>query len=161
MTATFHYFYHIYSSPAIFVKKKDGSLRFCIDYRMLNTKTIKDTYPLPHIDEILDSVGGCRYFSTLDTASGFWQTRMDDDSIKKTGFVTKYGTLEFLVMPFGLMNAPATFQRLMTQTLRGLLGSSVFVFMDDILVCSRALKEHVAHLRQVFQALETANVRLK
>lgn len=99
----------VWSSPVLFVGKKDGSLRFCVDYRKLNEKTIRDTYPLPHIDELLDSLGDGRVFSTLDAASGFWQTAMDPASIAKTGFVTRYGTYEFKVVPFGLTGGALDF----------------------------------------------------
>jgi hypothetical protein len=150
-----------WSSPVLFVSKKDGSLRFCVDFRKLNAKTVRDTYPLPHIDELLDSLGGAKIFSTLDAASGFWQTAMDPDSISKTGFVTKFGTYEFVVMPFGLTVAPFTFQRTMNNILREWIGVFVLIFIDDILIFSKDPEEHLRHLTMVMDACRNANLRLK
>ena len=150
-----------WTSPVLFVGKKDGSLRLCVDYRRLNKITVKDHFPLPFIDELVDSMGGARYFSTLDAASGYWQVPMHEDSIRKTGFVTKYGVFDWCVLPFGLSTAPATFQRLMARILQPLLGKCVHVFIDDIIVYSRTLEEHVHHLEQVFEICKEANLRIK
>ncbi|CDH61066.1 krab-a domain-containing protein [Lichtheimia corymbifera JMRC:FSU:9682] len=150
-----------WTSPVLFVGKKDGSLRLCVDYRRLNKITVKDHFPLPFIDELIDSMGGARYFSTLDAASGYWQVPMHENSIHKTGFVTKYGVFDWCVLPFGLTSAPATFQRLMTQLLQPLLGKCVHVFIDDIIIYSRTLEEHVQHLEQVFNICKDANLRIK
>lgn len=109
-----------WSSPVLMVPKKDGTFRFCVDFRGLNEMTVKDPFPLPRIDETLDSLGGARHFSTLDLASGYWQVELDDKDKQRTGFTTPRGHYEFEVMPFGLCNAPATFQRLMDSVLRGL-----------------------------------------
>ena len=109
-----------WASPVVMVRKKDGTHRFCIDYRQLNSITKADTYPLPRIDDLLDQLGQCRYFSTLDLASGYWQIRMSPTSREKTAFITPQGLYEFCVMPFGLTNAPAIFQRLTQQLVTGL-----------------------------------------
>lgn len=116
-----------WSSPVFFVKKKDGSLRLVIDYRRLNKLTVKDSFPLPHIDDLLDSLGGARWFSTLDAASGYWQVPLADDAIEKTGFVCKYGTYEWLVTPFGLTTAGETYQRMMSTILAPFIGDFVYV----------------------------------
>ena len=102
-----------WSSPLVLVKKRDGSLRFCVDYRKLNSITVKDAYPLPRIDDTLDALGDVKYFSTLDMSSGYWQVEVGEEDKAKTAFTTGKGHFEFNVMPFGLSNAPATFQRLM------------------------------------------------
>ena len=128
-----------WASPMVLVPK-DGQLRFCTDYRRLNAVTKKDQYPLPRIEDILDTLGGMHYFSTLDLASGYWQVEMGDEASQKSAFATHCGLHEFIRMPFGLCNAPATFQRLMEVVLADLLWSVCFVFIDNILVCSRTLK---------------------
>ena len=125
-----------WASPVILVKKKDGTLRFCVDYRKLNQLTKADTFPLPKIDDLLDQLGKSKYFSTLDLKSGYWQIKVHPSSQEKTAFTMHQGLFEFWVMPFGLMNAPAAFQRLMQQTLMGLNTESatdfVAVYLDDI-----------------------------
>ena len=154
-----------WSSPVVLVRKKDGSHRFCVDYRALNSVTKADTFPLPCIDDLLDQLSGARYFSTLDLASGFWQIQMETESREKTAFATPQGLYEFLVMPFGLKNAPAVFQRLMQRVFDGLNpeGGKQFlaVYLDDILVFSTTLEEHLAHLRKVIDRLQSANLKLK
>jgi len=154
-----------WSSPVVMVRKKDGSHRFCVDYRTLNSVTKADTFPLPRIDDFLDQLGGARYFSTLDLASGFWQIQMEPVSREKTAFVTPHGLYEFLVMPFGLKNAPAVFQRLMQRVLHGLNPEDgkqfIAVYLDDILVFSETLQDHLAHLRSVIDRLKSANLKLK
>lgn len=109
-----------WASPIVLAKKKDGTTRFCVDYRKLNSVTIKDAYPLPKIDESISSLSGARYFCTLDLASRFWQVAMEDGDKKYTAFTTHKGLFQFKVMPFGLSNSPATFERLMEVTLNGL-----------------------------------------
>ena len=109
-----------WASPVVLVRKKNGKLRFCVDYRKLNHVTKKDAYPLPRIQEMLNALSGSQWFSTLDLASGYWQVMMDPKDREKTAFITKYGTYEFNVMPFGLCNVPATFQRLIDRVYKGI-----------------------------------------
>ena len=153
-----------WSSPVVMVRKKDGSHRFCVDYRGLNAVTKADTFPLPRINDLLDQLGRARYFSTLNLASGFWQIRMEPLAQEKTAFVTPHGLFEFRVMPFGLTNAPAVFQRLMQQVLAGLNPEDgnefVTACIDDILVFSPTLREHLEHLQKVIDRLREASLKL-
>ena len=142
-----------WGAPVLFVPKKNGEWRMCIDYRMLNSKTVKNAYPLPRIQDCIDKLGRARRMSTIDLTSGYWQVRNAEDDIPKTAFNTRYGKYEFLVMPFGLTNAPATFQTLMNSILRPYIDKFVLVYLDDILVYSNSEEEHVEHLRLVFEAL--------
>ena len=123
-----------WSSPAVLVKKKDGSTRFCIDYQRLNQVTKVDAYPLPHIENSLTTLGGARFFCSLDLASGYCQVKTDAGDQEKTAFVTQGGQYKFKVMPFGLVNTPATFERLMEQVLRGIARSECSLYLYDILV---------------------------
>ena len=154
-----------WSSPVVMVRKKDGTLRFCVDYRELNKITKRDTYPLPRVDDLLDQLGSSRYFTTLDLASGYWQIRVAPGSREKTAFVTPHGLFQFQVMPFGLTNAPAVFQRLMQTVLMGLNPVEgkqfVSVYIDDVLVFSQSLDEHLEHLRLVIQKIQDAGLKLK
>ena len=131
-----------WASPIVLVKKKDGSTRFCVDYRRLNSDTRPDVYPLPQIEDSLALLSQSKYFTTLDLASGYWQVKMDQESREKTTFVTHVGLFEFDVMPFGLCNAPATFQRLMSMVLAGLIPESCLTYLDDIIVVGRTFEEH-------------------
>ncbi|TMC16709.1 MAG: DDE-type integrase/transposase/recombinase, partial [Chloroflexi bacterium] len=142
-----------WGAPVLFVLKKNGEWRMCIDYRMLNSKTIKNTYPLPRIQECLDRLGKATHLSSLDLLSGYWQVRVRNQDVPKTAFNTRYGKYEFLVMPFGLTNAPATFQTLMNSILRPYIDKFVLVYLDDILIYSNSKDEHREHLRLVLQAL--------
>ena len=139
-------------APLVFVKKKDGTLRMCVDYRSLNKVTKKAKYPIPRTDEALEQIGRNRVFSTLDLKSGYHQIPMAEESIEKTAFGTRFGQFEFMVMPFGLCNAPATFMATMNQLFRG--DDHVIVYMDDILIMSRNKEEHVKHVQQVLQKLK-------
>ena len=151
-----------WASPVVLVPKKDSSSRFCVDYRRLNNITKKDVYPLPRIDDILDTLGQAKYFTTLDLASGYWQVELEPNSRAKTAFTTHCGLYEFNRMPFGLCNAPATFQRLMQVVLAGLVEwDCCFVYIDDILVASKSFEEHLHHLQLVFDCLRKADLRLK
>ena len=150
-----------WTSPVVLVKKKDGKIRFCVDYRKLNNVTKKDAYPIPRIDEMLEALGGAKWFTTLDLASGYWQVEMDSESKDKTAFVTKHGTYEFNVMPFGLTNAPATFQRLMNEILEGTLGKGIIVYLDDINIYSKTFEEHLEKLEEVLKRLKIAGLKIK
>jgi hypothetical protein len=149
-----------WGSAPVIVDKKNGKLRLCIDYRELNTRTKLDAYPLPNIPEMLESFGGCRYFSTIDLASGYWQVPMAKEDQEKTAFKCKFGLYEFTVMPFGLTNAPATFQRLMDKVLETVKSKFADVYMDDIIVYSQTFQEHLDHLQQVFNLLEKAGLMM-
>ncbi|CAI5484812.1 unnamed protein product [Closterium sp. Yama58-4] len=142
-----------YGAPVLFTPKPDGSLWICINYRALNKQTVKNKYPIPRIDDLLDQLRGATVFSKLDLWSGYWQIKMADNSIHKTAFRTRYGSYKYLVMPFGLCNAPATFQAEMNHILRPLLDECVVVYLDDILIYSKSMKEHVEHLRKTFEIL--------
>ena len=150
-----------WASPVVLVKKKDGAMRLCIDYRRLNDLTCKDAYPLPKVDEALDQMAGAQWFSTLDLASGYWQVAMHPDSVEKTAFCTHTGLYEWVVMPFGLCNAPATFERLMERVLQGLQWHNVIVYLDDVVAFGPTWEQALAKLRAVFNRLRDANLRLK
>lgn len=126
-------------SLLIFFVRNRGDLRMVIDYRRVNKLTLKDGYPNPYIDELLDSFDGATHFATLDAASSYWKVPMAADSINKTGFINKYGTYKLLVMPFGLTSATVTFQRMMSNLLAPYIGDSALVFVDDIIVYSKPL----------------------
>jgi hypothetical protein len=141
-------------SPIIIVPKKDGTWRMCIDYRALNKITLKNQYPLPRIDDLLDQLQHAKYFTKMDLKSGYHQVRVKEEDTWKTSFKTRQGLYEWLVMPFGLCNAPTTFMRLMNDVLRPYLDSFVIVYLDDILVYSATWEEHMSHLMQVLETLK-------
>lgn len=143
-----------YGAPILFVHKKDSTLRMCVDYRGLNAITIKNSYPLPHTDDLFNRLQGAKYFSKIDLRSGYHQIRIADEDIPKTAFNSRYGHYEFLVMPFGLTSAPATFMNLMNDIFHDLLDTCVVVFMDDILIYSKTTNEHLEHLNLVLAILK-------
>ena len=149
-----------WASPIVLVRKKDGSTRFCIDYRKLNDVTRKDAYPLRRIDATLDTLHGSQWFSTLDLLSGYWQVEVDEANRQKTAFCTPEGLFQFKVMPFGLCNAPATFQRLIDLVLAGLQWSDFLVYIDDVIVLGHTFDEHLRILRSVLQRLRESGLRL-
>ncbi|KAL0551535.1 hypothetical protein IC582_010624 [Cucumis melo] len=142
-----------WGAPVLFVKKKDGSMRLCIDYRELNKVTVKNRYPLPRIDDLFDQIQGATVFSKIDLRSGYHQLRIKDGDVPKTAFRSRYGHYEFIVMSFGLTNARAVFMDLMNRVFREFLDTFVIVFIDDILIYSRTEAEHEEHLRIVLQTL--------
>ncbi|KAL5509722.1 hypothetical protein EMCRGX_G005140 [Ephydatia muelleri] len=147
--------------PIVLAKKKDGTTRFCVDFRRLNDCTRKDAQPFPRIDDTLDALGGAQYFSTLDLASGYWQVEVDSRDREKTAFVTPFGLFQFRVMPFGLCNAPATFQRLMERVLAGLHWMTCLVYLDDIIIFSRSVETHVKQLKEVLECLKIAGLKIR
>jgi hypothetical protein len=150
-----------WASNIVVVRKKDGSLRFCVDYRQLNDRTIKDAYSLPKIEECLDVLSGSSWFSTVDLRSGYHQVAMHPDDIQKTAFITRRGSFAFKVMPFGLCNAPATFQRLMDVTMAEINYDICLVYLDDILVYSQDISTHLERLEALFNRLRYANLKIK
>lgn len=149
-----------WASPVVLVKKKDNSWRFCVDYRHLNKITKKDVYPLPRIDDALDCLHGSQYFSSIDLRSGYWQISVDEMDREKTAFVTPDGLYQFKVMPFGLCNAPATFERMMDSLLRGLKWSTCLCYLDDVIVFSSNFESHLRRLTTILSVFRRAGLQL-
>ena len=152
----------VWASPSVLLRKRDGSVRWCIDLRKLTDVTVKDCYPLPFLQDcIIDALEECRYFTTLDMASGYYQLEVAEEDRDKTAFVTKYGLFSFHRMPFGLCNAPATFSRSISLVLRGLSWKSVIVFLDDVVVLGRDFDSHMVNLSDVQRRFEQYGMKLK
>ena len=151
-----------FSSNVVIVRKKDGTIRFCIDYRKLNQRTEKDAYPIPRIDYTLHSLAGSKYFTTLDLKSGYWQVELKETDKAKTAFqVGSLGFYECNRMPFVLCNAPATFQRLMERCMGDLNLRDCLIYLDDIIIFLSTFEEHLKRLQAVFNNLEKHNLKLK
>ncbi|GJT61165.1 putative reverse transcriptase domain-containing protein [Tanacetum coccineum] len=150
-----------WGAPVLFVKKKDGSFRMCIDYRELNKLTVKNRYPLPRIDDLFDQLQGSSVYSKIDLRSGYHQLRVREEDIPKTAFRTRYGHYEFQVMPFGLTNAPAVFMDLMNRVCKPYLDKFVIVFIDDILIYSKNKQEHKEHLKMILELLKKEELYAK
>jgi len=143
-----------WGAPVLLVKKKYGSMRMCIDYRQINKVTIKNKYPLLRIDDLMDQLQGASVFSKIDLRSGYHQIQVRKEDIPKTAFRTRYGHYEYLVMPFGVTNAPTVFMDYMNRIFHEFLDKFVVVFIDDILIYSKSTEEHSEHLRIVLQILK-------
>jgi hypothetical protein len=150
-----------FASSFVLVLKKDGTMRMCIDYRALNKKTIKNRYPIPHIDEFMDEMHGAVFFSKIDLRSGYHQISIREQDIEKTTFRCHFGHFKFLVMPFGLTNAPTTFQYCMNHIFKDQLRKPVLVFFVDILIYSHSWKEHMRHLDEVLSIMEAQSLYAK
>ncbi len=150
-----------YASPVVLVRKTDGSLRLCVDYRKLNAKTRRDAFPLPRIDESFDALGGAKFFSTVDLASGYHQIAVSDKDRAKTAFTTPFGLFEYRRMPFGVCNGPSTFQRLMQAVMSDLIFQVLIVYLDDILLFSKTFEEHLERLEMVLKRLAETGLKVK
>ncbi|GKF52193.1 putative reverse transcriptase domain-containing protein, partial [Tanacetum coccineum] len=150
-----------WGAPVLFVKKKDGSFRMCIDYRELNKLTVKNRYPLPRIDDLFDQLQGSSVYSKIDLRSGYHQLRIKEEDIPITAFQTRYGHYEFQVMPFGLTNAPAVFMDLMNRVCKAYLDKFVIVFIDDILIYSKNKEKNEKHLRIIWELLKKEQLYAK
>ena len=149
-----------WTAPIVLVKKKDGTLRFCVDYRKLNSLSQTDPYPMPRIDELIDRLGQAKYVTTLDLTHGYWQVPVAEKAREKTAFVTPFGLYQFRVMPFGLQGAPATFQRMMDRLLCGLEGCAA-ASLDNLVLYSGSWEEHLLHITKVFERLRATGLTAK
>ena len=150
-----------WGAPVLLVKKKEGSMRLCVDYRQLNKVTIKNKYPLPRIDDLMDQLVGASVFSKIDLRSGYHQIKVKDEDVQKTAFRTRYGHYEYSVMPFGVTNAPGVFMEYMNRIFHEYLDRFVVVFIDDILVYSKSVADHAEHLRIVLEVLRERKLYAK
>ncbi|UYV74255.1 hypothetical protein LAZ67_11002642, partial [Cordylochernes scorpioides] len=149
-----------WSFPVILVKKRDGKFRFCVDYRKLNEVTVKDVYPIPRIDDVMDTLQGSKYFSAIDLRSGYWQVEIEEKDKEKTAFTTTHGLYEFNVMPFGLCNAPATFERNMDNVLGNLRWQICLCYLDDVIIYSSDFPTHLKRLEAVLKCFSESNLKL-
>lgn len=150
-----------WASPVVLVRKKDGTVRWCIDYRKLNECTRKDAYPLPRIDMCLDCLAVASIFCTMDLQSGYWQIVLEEKDREKSAFITKYGLFEYTKMPFGLCSAPSTFQRCMELIIREMQWKHLLIYIDDIIIFSQDMEDHFKQLNEVLQRIQSASLKLK
>ena len=149
-----------WASPIVTVRKKDGSLRLCIDYRKLNAVTQDDTYQMPRVEELIEKLGDATYITTLDLTKGYYQVPVAQEDREKTAFTTPFGKYRFKTMPFGLKGAPSTFQRLMDRVLSG-CHEYAAAYLDDIIIFSTSWENHLTHIRDVFSKLAAAGLTMK
>ena len=150
-----------WAAPVVLVRKKDGTIRFCIDHRSLNRVTKKDSMPLPRVDDTHDRLAGCEYFTSLDFVSGYYHVRLSDSSCEKTAFHTPFGLYEWTRMTMGLCNAPGTFQRLMNRVLGPLMYQFCLAYLDDIIIYSKDFDSHLQHIEQVLEKVRDAGLKIK
>jgi len=150
-----------YGAPVLLVKKPDGTWRFCVDYRALNSITVKNSHALPRIDDLLDKIQGAQYFSSMDLLQGFYQLPLKESDRPKTAFKTVFGHYQFRVVSMGLSNAPSVFQRIMNQIFHKQLNKSVLIYLDDILIFSKTLEEHLQHIESVLQTIRDNHLSVK
>ncbi|CAM5151673.1 unnamed protein product [Natator depressus] len=149
-----------WASPVVLVPKPDGEIHFCMDYHKLNVVTLPDNYPMPHTDELLEKLGWAQFISTLDLTKGYWQVPLDESAKERSAFITHVGLYEFNVLPFGLRNAPATFQKLVDSLLVG-LGEYAITYLDNVAIFSDSWAEHLEHLQKVFERIREAGLTVK